>query len=346
MSVMHSSMSSDNNQLTLVELLELLWKKKHTIFTSVLVFFLMALTYIMLAKPTYEASVKIAPPSNSDIKYLNIGRNNLNLSNSAQLKILKKDVVYNKAKEVLLSEQLKQNFFKQIYLPAVNKDTKGDSEKLFKGFLKALTIKQLSSSEDTYLISIRSHDADQAVQWIETYLSMFRMKAVDKMDDVLKHEKMNLLKDLNFAIQRIKKYQENEVLIQINQLKDALVIAKTMAANQANNTIILDVKNDKPKLLALQGTTVLEAELKNLTQNRILYNPKLLNLQSDYNFYKKIDVPKDKINVFRINHADTVQSTLVPVKKKYILIGSLFTGLMLGCFMVLLNYFSIRIWSK
>lgn len=322
-----------DDEIDLFELLEGVWEQRIIIFLVSSVVFLLAVLYVILAKPVYEAKIFIQPPSQNDIAHLNYGRG----GDSGLAPLVVKDI-YEIYLRNLQSEGVRRSFFNDVYLPTLTDDDRsGSRDDLYTRFSEVLKINV--AAKDTplrYAITANVSDPEQASRWVVIYAEMASERARKEVladarsDAIIKSN--NLERLITSAQERAKKQREDRIA----NLTEALKIAKSIGLEKPpiiTGNVSTEVSAEMEGALTyMRGSKALESEIDNL-KNRVSDDPFISNLrlwQSGMKFYRELNIDPAAISVYRQDGGIQQPDQAVRPKKTLILIVSLFAGAALG----------------
>lgn len=333
----------DRDEITLLDLMLELWKQKWLILIITLICFGIGATYLLIAKPVYEAKAYIVSPTEGDISKLNVGRS---YSKNSPVKMFRINEVYNIFSDVLLSESIKQDFFKQVYLPSLSAQQRESlsEEKLFNNFLKKFLIKEDSHAIPVkYTIIADTDNPAKAREMIIQYVALAEKKALFELKTLIDGQYRVLAINIERKIVGIKEVAKNNRIDRLAQLNEALTIAKeTGVVKFAMNTSLTNL--DAAPMLYMRGSKALESEIRILSSRKTddSFASNLRNLEIKYNFYRNLNVPIDAIRMFRVDGDITLPEAPIKPKVFFILMVSLFTGILLGSFTALIRNAFLR----
>lgn len=335
-----------NNEMTLIDFLQAIWKQKLLITLTAILGLFLGFTYILLSSPVYEAATIISPPSQGDIAALNQGRLLLKKSLLSPYEI--KDV-YDIFTKELQAESTKRLFFNTIILPSMENKTALSQGQLYANFSKSLMIKEIKSLPNAftpppsnYMVTIRGVSPQQDAKWLAKYIALAKQKALEGILTDIDSQHKNVMRELREKIDAIREAADIHRLDRVQQLKEAIKVAQAVGVKgNALSKIITDASTvNDPSLMYLRGSAALQAELNNI-ENRgssDAFAPaelKLRETQSMLDLYKKIIINPSIVVLFKQDGEVIVSDLPIAPHKKLILILSLFAGLISGVIWVL-----------
>ena len=330
------------------DLLLVLWQKKWSIILCVVLSVSVGIAYLMTVKPTYEAKAYIIPPSAGDITALNYGRIIIKNDSKRQLPLFDVKDIYEVSTRYLVSESTKRNFFSNIYLPSLPKISliKNSQDALFANFKQQINIHEIPRSLPIkYMITVKNHDPEKAATLLREYISLVKELSTKDMMSIIQKQHLAVSHDYELMIDQAMNIAKKERLDRLVQLKEALSIANaidlkdpSVSTSGNNMTIELDSLTE-PDLMYRRGTKALQSELKNLTlrESDAPFIPNFREMQAGLDI-KNVHIDPKDVEVLRIDGAIEVPYSPIAPKKDLVITFSLFIGLVLGVFLVLLRY--------
>ncbi|WP_164880840.1 LPS O-antigen chain length determinant protein WzzB [Aestuariirhabdus litorea] len=324
------------DEIDLIELFNKIWQRKFWVVGITALISSLALVYLMVAKPVYEAEVYLMPPAAADIEGLNIETSAF--KNQAKIEDVYDQFLKNAQSRSLQLEYFRENGYAEFYGGA---DT--SEQKAFEQFKKSLAVNVPKKGEVVFTsIALQGPTPEQVQAGINGYL-----------DQVVRVTQNALVEDLNGAIaQKVRLLEDSisskrklaETLRQdrIVQLREVLPVAKASGivrpgvgnAEGVSNQNISILNND---LLFMRGTEALEAEIKVLTE-RVSDDPFISGLRSLQEAKENLLAVKlDASMIFpvSIDQPATLPEKPIKPKKLLILAASIVLGGMLGLFVAL-----------
>ncbi len=311
------------------------WQQKWLVFAITFICTLLGAVYIFISKPVYEAKAYIIPPTVSDITLLNKGRTNI--SKGIEPRLLKITDVYSIFSHILMSEQIKLDFFRNVYLPSLSEKQRSSvpQDRLYSAYYKAILIKEnVKSGLISYTLISRSDNALKSRAWVAQYLATASKTATREVLDLVNAENMRTAAYLKQQIDGAIKVARQNRFDRLAQLHEALNIAK---ASGIEHQMISDASAiDSVPMMYMRGSKVLAAEIKTLNARKsdaaFAYN-NLHHLENEYEQYSKITVSPNDVNLYRLD--GSIQSSDMPIAPKRVLILSLsmLLGLMISIFL-------------
>ncbi|TYO83376.1 MULTISPECIES: LPS O-antigen chain length determinant protein WzzB [Pseudomonas] len=332
------------DEIDLFELIEGLWKKKLLIILVAVVVTVMALAYVLLATPIYEAKVFVQAPSQNDIAPLNYGR-----GGKSELKPFTiKDVsgIYSRT---LQSESLRREFFRKYYIPSLSEERRsGSQDSLYNQFKKTLTLGVVSKdAPDRFFVMAQLPDPRQASEWVARYVEMAGDQAKAEIIKDARADAMVKADNLEQLVRASRESARKQREDRIAKLTEALRVARSVGLEKPpiisygpSSEVSADM--DGP-LTYMRGANALEAEIKNL-RSRTSDDPFIENLrekQESLNFYRSLRVEPSVVQVYRQDGAlESPDRPVKPNKPMIVALGAIF-GVLLGGFLALI----VHLWQ-
>jgi chain length determinant protein (polysaccharide antigen chain regulator) len=343
----------NRNEIYLIKLLRTFWQHKLLILITTFISLFLAFFYISLSTPIYEATAYISPPTRGDIAALNYGRVN---SKNKLLSLYKVKDVYKIFINNLQNDSTKSEFFYRVFLPSLlkNKDQTHSQGEFFTLFSNSLSIKAAkvipANYPANYIVSMRGPFPEQDADWLKKYIDLAKQKALKQVLAKAKYQYNGIVNTLQNKIDAIKEIASNQRLFQIQQLKEAIQIAKAVLGEGAASSSSTGIKTDvlaisnPSAMLYLRGSAVLKAELDNLMSRGSLdafapSNLKLREKQGQLNFYKKIVIDPENVILFKLDGEIAKPVEIIAPRKKLILAIACCLGLFLGTLLAIIRNF-------
>ncbi len=335
----------DDDEIDLFELMEKIWNRKWfvVIFTA-FICFLTIIYLFFIAKPVYEATAIIMPPSADSIQSFNIGREvkDLNLPS-----LTVNDVFSEFLKMLRMRENIK-DFAIHYYIPTlelnVNKD---DSNDIIKSFEKniSLSVSTIKELPDAYVLKFKHESPEKAYAILDSFIQETNSKTQDSLLKRNKSEIAGLIQKIENQLNSIIKTDLEEKDAQLVRLEEALEIAKAvelinpmMVYGEGNLDTAIYVDRN---LLYMQGTRALEAQIdalkKRTNDEAFIFTQQYLNLKSNLAYYKSLNFNTDNIEVKKLSGDVDSPNTSIKPNKKLILVVVFLLSFMTSMFIILVQ---------
>ena len=337
------------DEINLIDIMRTLWQQKIIILVTTFIGLLIGLSYISFTKPVYEVTAYIYPPTLKDFSALNHGRSN---EKSSLLTTSSVKDVYGFFSQSLLSESTKWDFYEKSFLPVMS--SKYSANKIPQLFGKSVIVKEISTrsilTQETkpsnYTITVRGNSPQEVATWVKDYIDLAQQRAVKALLAEDKEERAGVIRELQNKVDSIREVANNNRLDRIQQLKEAIKVAQAlgMKSSSFNGAMIDASALNNPSLMYLRGQNALQAELNNLNvrDSNDAFVPskyKLREQQERLDYYKKIVINPEQINLFKLDGSIEPPAYPVAMRKSLILGISLFAGLFLGFLIVIMRRF-------
>lgn len=339
--MLNSKNSNSMDEIDLSDLFGVLWLRKWTVIAVTCAVTLMAVVYVVLTQPIYEAKAFAIPPTQNDIANLNYGR-----VNDTELKPLTVKDVYSVFLQNLRGETLRQSFISEVMIPELNEDGRsGGKDQLQAELSKRIVVSQPTrETPDRYMVAIKSADPDQAEKWAEDYI---RRAGILSKQEVIKDVSYEAEVRVRSLDRQIAELRENGRKVRedtITKLREALRVAKAIGLEKppiiSGNPAVQIAGSLDGQLIYMRGTKALEAEIENL-EKRESNDPfirGLRDLESTQVFYTSIPLSLSDVTTYRMDGA--VEPVSSPIKPKIflIIVFSIIFGAVIGTGFVLIRH--------
>jgi chain length determinant protein (polysaccharide antigen chain regulator) len=331
-----------SDEIDLVELLENLWKQKLLIVLFTLIITVVAASYAFLSAPVYEAKTSLLPPRLADIAGYNLGRAEAGLPEFTVAKI------YSIFTRNLRSENQRNNFFEQVYLPVQAAEKRsGAKDQLREALNKKLVVSNpdVKNNPDRFEVAAQSAVAIRAAEWANSYVAQAASKTRQDMADTAATEISTRVKSIQSRIEVLRESARKLREDRIARLSEALVVADKVGV-QAPQVKASRTSSDGEleqfvdgNLMYMRGAKAIRAELAVL-KNRTNDDPFIAGLrdfENQLDFLSKVSVSPNNVAVFTLDNAAEAPDTPIKPKKALIIGLGIVLGGMLGIFAALIR---------
>jgi len=324
---------SGSDEIDLVELVRGVWRQKLWMALVAVPVIGVALAYVMLAAPVYEAKLYIRPPTQNDIAQLNFGR-----GEGTGLTPLSAKDVYSIYMKALQSEAVRDKFFRNAFLPTLTQDErKGSRDVLYAQFNGMLTVTQAARDvPDRYVITASVEDPRLAAVWVSNYAEIAADRAKDELLSGTRSDISIMADNLEQQIRASRASASNQRADQIAQLNEALRIAKSIGLERPpiiSNTLSSEVSAGMGgSLTYMRGAKALEAEIANLEarSSNDPYIPGLRERQEKLNFLRNLKIDPSLVAMYQQDGAVSPPDKPVKPRKVIIMLLAALVGIGMG----------------
>lgn len=322
-----------DDEIELFDLIQGVWRQKLWVGLVAAPIVAAGVAYALLATPVYEAKLFVGPPTQNDIAQLNFGRG----ADLGLAPITAKEV-YDTHLQALQSENVRNKFFREVYLPSLSEKVRnGSRDGLYSEFNKVLTVTPAGKGASTrYAIIAAVPDPQQAAKWVVAYNEL---AAENAKREVLQSSRSDMLikaDNLQNQIDGAKRSARKEREDRIAQLKEALAVAKSVGLEKPpliSEPLSIQVSAGMGgSLTYMRGSKALEAEIATL-EARASDEPFIDGLrpkQEKVTFYRELKLDPSVIQVFKQDGAVELPDQPIKPKKSLVVLLSLVLGLGAG----------------
>lgn len=329
------------------EIRESLQSEYKLIIGTTLVFIAIAGAALLILKPRYEVKTYLDLPYSNEISELNIGR-----SEATGLPQYTPEQLYGYFTRRLLTEEAKQRFFRETFLPAQDKPPESAPaeqalyDHMIKRNLEIITPEgQPKKSRQLYSLQLSADSGEKAASWIKTFLDQV---AQDARYAILEDEKKSIALQIQNTERDLQEKISTATLSRNDrqvQLDEALQVAQAVGIKDPQMTNVQAPRQDgvtpfiDGSRLYARGTKSLQAEL-NVLYKRKDDTPFVEGIrasQAQLNLLKERNPEKSNFKIYHVDGAISKPEKAVFPKKSLILGLGLFLGVMTGIFAALLR---------
>lgn len=341
--MLNNTESNGIDEIHLSGLFRVLWLRKWVICAVACFVTLIAVAYVVVTRPIYEARAFVISPTQNDIANINFGR-----TRDAELAPFSVKDVYSIFLQNLKGEALRQSFIYEVILPELGEDErKGSKDLLYSELSKSVVVSQPAKDmPDRYMVSIQSADPLQAAQWAQDYVSRAGNFAKQEIIKDVTYEAevraRNLERKISDLRENSKKVREDTV----TKLREALRVAEAIGLEKppiiSGNPAVQVAGSLDGQLIYMRGTKALKAEIENLEARKSddPFIRQLRGLEEKYGFYKSLPSNLLDVSVYRLDGSVEPSSNPIKPKRTLIVILSMIFGVMIGVALVLIRHFS------
>jgi chain length determinant protein (polysaccharide antigen chain regulator) len=334
-------------EIDLVEWLEHLWKQKLLITLVTLIVTAVAASYVFLSEPVYEAKTSLLPPRLADIAGYNLGRAEAGLPEFTVEKI------YSIFTQNLRSENQRNSFFQEIYLPAeADEDGSQTKDQLREKLNKKLVVSNpdVKNSPDRFEVTAQSAVPSRAAEWANLYVERAARKTRQDMADTAATEINMRVRSIKSRIEVLRESAKQLREDRIARLNEALIVADKVGV-QAPQVKASRTSSDGElekfvdgNLMYMLGAKAIRVELTVLQSrtNDDPFIPDLRDLENRLDYLSKVSVSPNNVAVFTLDNIAEVPDAPIKSKKTLILVLGIVLGGMLGVFVALIRVMWVK----
>lgn len=325
--------SGANDEIDLRQLAGKLWMHKVLIFSSAFLCFLVALVFVSLATPRYEAKTFVLPPSQSDVANFNYGRTRDTELNRYEVKD-----VFDVFLRNFQGESLRRKFFADFYLPSLSESARQKTtDELYADFSKTLMVTQAGTAGmNRYAVVVRNTDPGTAKAWAEEYVAQAGAAAKAEMIKNVSQEAEVRARNLAQKIETLRDSGQKVREDLIVRLQEALVVAREVGLNKPpmiSGAMSSEVSAGMSgELTYMRGSQALDAAIKTLEARKSddPFIKGLRELQVAYSFYRNLEVQPDTVEVYQLDGPTELPDEPTGPKKPIVLVLGAFVGALIG----------------
>jgi len=332
----HQQNNFHSDEIDLFELIESIWKEKILIIIITVLVTSFAVAYALVAKPTYQATTVLYNPTVSAIQSYNFGRKEVGFSEYSISEI------YNTFITNLNSQQLRTQFFEEIYLPSLTKEQqRAPRSTLFDSLSSAVSVKQSNPKEnkDLYEVTVQQQDPVVAAKWANLYVQMAialsKSEILENITSEVEARKASINLSIESALAKAQAMRQDE----ITQLKEALNIANAIGLENPSLPDGKATQEEANYVTYMRGSKALKSQIETLEKRKDdhAFVPGLQNLIAQLNLLNALPLNFDKAEVVKIDKTALTPDTPIKPKKRIIVMIGFVLGVMLGVFAALIR---------
>jgi len=324
---------SGGDEIDLFELLQGVWRQKILMAIVTVLVIGLALVYLLLVSPVYEAKLYVLPPAQNDVAQLNFGR-----GKGTGLEVLSAKDVYSIYLRALQSEAVREKFFRGVFLSTLSEeDRKGSRDALFAQFNRMLTVAQTARDKpDRFVITAALQDPQLAASWVSSYAEMAADRAKDELLSGTRSDISIMADNLEQKIRASRASASNQRADQIAKLNEALQVAKSIGLEKPpiiSNTLSSEVSAGMDgSLIYMRGSRALEAEIANLESRSSddPYIPGLREKQERLIFLRNLRIDPSLVAMYQQDGAVSQPDKPIKPRKAIIMVFAVLLGLAIG----------------
>lgn len=331
-----------DDEIDLFELWDKLWSQRLFIVAVTAIVVLLAVGYLLLSKPVYQAEAYSLPPLKQDVQELN----SLFYNDNDKAGYTPENV-YREFQKNLQSRQVRREFFdkKELFSLYQNEsETELTSvNKVFEEDFNADLNVTLPKKGKGDVVSISFELTEQALSaaLLNDFILFSISKTVNELVSAVSTDVQNkkvMLEDRVSAMRKLALLRRQD---RIAQLEETLSLATAAGIIEANindsaNTLNMDY---------MRGTRVIESEIKILKSRKSddAFIPELRNLEENLAYLTTINIDAEKVRPTIIDQQAYIPEKPIKPKKIVVLAISVVLGGMLG---IMLSFIRLAIKSR
>ena len=325
-------MYQQEDEIDLFELWGILWQQKKLIFMVTLLVVLIAVGYLMMTKPVYQAEIFFLPPLKQDVQTLNVQGMQKNTVSS----------VYEHFLNNVQSRHLRQQFYdKYKLLGWYTKDK--DVEELKKAkifeeeFHDKLKIKLPKKGDKSFVsLSFELNDPIKSAEWLNKYVDELVAKTKQQLIQGLYAELKSKKTNISDIIESMRNMAKDRRLDRVVQLQEALEIAKVAGIN---NSQINQAANEL-NMEYMRGIKAISREIQILNSRKTddPFIKGLNDLKQKYSYLESIKLDEDTIHPVRIDQRAVIPAKPIKPKKTLVIAVAIVLGGMIGVFSAFIRH--------
>jgi len=329
-----------DDEIDLFELFESLWKEKVLIVAITFVITLIGVGYALSIPPTYQASVQMLPPSQSDVAEL------------AKFDVLKSSQSQSQSfadfLQILKSNQLRKTFLSQEGVKATLFSPETSSQKALIA-LEKMALVEIPKKDPATKVSLNFQfkdatlAADYANQLVQLAVDQYRANTAQTFASE-KDQEVNKLKDQQESLIATHEGRLNKELM---KLQEAYEIARKLKIDEPREPRNMSVKTEtrssviteEMRYLYSEGTRALSVEIETITERKknLAMVDGLLEIQQRLALLSSVSFDVSKVMPVTIDLAAEAPEQRIKPKRSLIVALSGVVGGMLAIIFVLIR---------
>lgn len=345
MSERESSSVHSEDEISLVDLIQILVRRKVVVILTVACCVLVGLAYAFFATPRYEVEVRVDKPFASELAALNVGRNG-----STGLSPFVPEQVFGYFTNQLTSDAVRQRFFREVYLPALDERERGRPEdQLREKMTRALTVnKPDPRGRNLFTLKVEADAGGKAVRYASAFLDLAARSAADKLVGDVRNEIDLIIRNTERDLGELRATVARQRQDRLVQLGEALRVAEAVGVKEPQVTSgrlpaqdRLTPFMDGTQLYA-RGSKSLTAEIGVLKARQAddEFISGLREAESRLRLLKAIELDPSAFKVFNADGEIIVPAKPVAPKKSLVLVLAALIGIVGGVMLAFVAEFS------
>ena len=335
-----------DDEIDLFELIETLWKEKVLIILFTVVTALGGAGYAFMATPTYEAEVRLLPPSSKDVAELNklsgapyVANANANANAS-----FSPSTVFERFVQNLESSSLRKEFLMKPEVSSFYNPDGQSISRVWKGFSESLVVSKPGKNSNATTLKVTLSDPELAADFANAFVeSAFINTQADLISDF--QEELSQSKNrISATIDSRKQTYVSQIETELAKLREAKSVASKIGIERQDSTDRLAGANenlmvDEMRRLYRLGTVAITAEIEAM-QARMKDDsliPGLVGMQQQLAYLDSISLDTDKIRPAIVDLEAVEPLSPIKPKKSLIVALAVVLGGMVGVMFVLIR---------
>ncbi len=356
-------MHASEDEIDLFELWEGLVQEKLTVFYAFLTVIAIAVVYVFVSTPVYQAKTYLLPPDAANVIPMNVlaevlkGRDDRDGENNVNSAFNTVDSVFKSFETVLTSRRVLKEVFDQygldeIYAPNIQALTGTEQlkakQKAFEQFINAFSVVSVDKKDEKSgviaQLSLALSDA-KVSEVLNELVFKAKQRTIREVTSKIIAEKEARIRLIQQKISGARQVEKDRRLDRIAQLSEAIAITKQLNLKKplsSGPTLNINNLNESGQnesvALYLLGSDLLEAEKRVLEQreNDDAFIKNLRSWQEQLQLLKSLKIEPTLFGVVQIDQPSNFAEKIKP-KKGLVLAVAGVLGLMLGVFIALIR---------
>lgn len=327
-------------EIDLLEILRGVWKQKVIVLLVFILVLAGTIFYLRTAPVIYEAKIRVMPPSLGDIVELNLGR-----AGATDLSPLTPQKVYGFFSAQLQSDSLRQEFYRDVFLPSLSEAERGLAQDVLYARLQAsLVVQPVVGADHLFAVTASTTDRVRSADWVVAYTALAARKAGELLLKDTRSEIDVAVKGLELRIAGARKVAHERRDDKLVKLREALSIAEAIGLKQPSGMFKgapdSGVGTMSGELTYFRGAHALKAEISGLEQRGSddPFVQSLREMEASLDTYKDLLGREPKFEVYRQDGEVVVPDTPVKPRKLLIIVAGTFLACLAGFASGLLFY--------
>ena len=315
--------------------------------TATFIGIVLAAVAAFTVKPRFKVDAFLDKPYASELTELNIGR-----SSATGLEPYSPDQVYTYFVRRLVTDEAKQRFFRETYLPSLESPPQSEEEKqaLYNRMLKlVLNVtpppEKARNGRNLYRVDVDARSGILAAEWLQTFLAQV---SEDAKNALIKDIEQSINLHISNTERSLEEKKNTAELIRKDrqaQLTEALKVAQAVGFKDPQMTMAQPPRQDTAasfmdgSRLYARGSKSLQAELDVLSSRKddTPFIDGFRQTQAQLNLLKELNPKEKNFKIFHIDGEVLVPLNPVFPKKSLFLGVGLFLGLSIGFLIALIR---------